>query len=67
MLRIAILTPSLTGDLLVDVAGRRILMMVGYTVCIFWMSIETAMVALYASPVPENPNKAGISMAIAAL
>lgn len=32
-----------------------------------WMSVETAMVALYASPVPENPNKAGIAMAIAAL
>ncbi|KAJ9615214.1 hypothetical protein H2200_001288 [Cladophialophora chaetospira] len=55
------------GDLLVDVAGRRILMMIGYTVCICWMCIETAMVALYASPVPENPNRAGISMAIAAL
>ena len=59
---------SALGDLLVDVAGRRILMIAGYTMCMVWMIIETAMVAIYASPVPvENPNRAGIGMAIAAL
>lgn len=55
------------GDFLVDIAGRKKLMIIGYTVCAIWMSIETAMVASFASPVPEKPNKAGIAMAIAAL
>ena len=63
---VAVVT-NIVGDLIVDLTGRKILMMVGLTACVVWVSVEAAMVALYASPVPESPNRAGIAMAVAAL
>jgi hypothetical protein len=42
-------------------------MLIGMTSCVIWISVEAAMVATYASPVPEHPNRAGLAMAVAAL
>jgi len=55
------------GISIVDKTGRKILMLLGLTSCAIWMSVETAMVALFASPVPESPNRAGLAMGVAAL
>jgi hypothetical protein len=51
----------------VDIVGRKLLMIIGLLCCVVWMSVETSMVALYASPVPDKPNKSGLAMAVAAL
>ncbi|KAH7124478.1 general substrate transporter [Dactylonectria macrodidyma] len=58
---------NILGDLIVDAVGRKRLMLIGFVSCTIWMILETAMVAEFASPVPENPNKAGLAMAVAAL
>lgn len=42
-------------------------MVLGIGGCLIFLIIETAMVALYASPLPEMPNKAGLQAAVAML
>jgi hypothetical protein len=58
---------EIPGDLIVDIVGRKVLMLIGLSTVTFWMIVETSMVAAFASPVPATPNKAGIAMAVAAL
>ncbi len=55
------------GALISDKVGRKPLMIFGIGGCLVCLCVEAAMVATYASPVPEHPNKAGLSVAIAAL
>lgn len=53
--------------MIVDIVGRKRLMVIGLTICSIWMTLEASMVAAFASPVPEHPNRAGLAVAVAAL
>ena len=59
--------PAILGDLIIDHVGRRKLMIFGLISVTFWLIIETVMVALYASPASDPPNRAGLAMGVAAL
>ncbi|KAJ5456132.1 uncharacterized protein N7458_003715 [Penicillium daleae] len=58
---------NILGDVLVDLLGRKRLMLIGLSTVTFWMIIETSMVAAFASPILAHPNTAGIAMAVSAL
>lgn len=57
-----------TGSFILDKVGRRPFMIVGFAGCLICLAIESALVATFASPVPEtNPNNAAIRAAVAIL
>ncbi|KAK5311248.1 hypothetical protein LTR93_011784 [Exophiala xenobiotica] len=58
---------NIIGDLIVDYVGRELLMLIGMSSCVIWMNVEAAMVATFAFPVPANPDRAGLAIAVAAL
>ncbi|KAJ5798544.1 uncharacterized protein N7503_007840 [Penicillium pulvis] len=54
------------GAATMDRLGRRPLMIGSVALCSVFLIIEAVIVANYASPIPENPNKAGLAMGVAA-
>jgi MFS family permease len=55
---------NIAGALVVDRVGRKPLLLFAFTGCICCLSIEAAMLALYAD---AGTNKAGLGVAIAAI
>lgn len=58
---------SVSGALIMDRIGRKPLMVLGIGGCLVCLSIYTALVARFASPLPEAPNQAGLRAAVAML
>lgn len=57
-----------TGSFILDRIGRRPLIIFGFAGCLVTLCIEAALVARYASPVPEvEPNMPAIRAAVAML
>ena len=56
-----------TGALVMDKIGRKPLMILGVGGCLTFVVVELAMVARYASPLPIEPNEAGLKAAVAML
>lgn len=50
-----------------DKVGRKPLMIFGIAGCLACLIVEAALVATFASPVPDDPNKAALRAAVAAL
>lgn len=50
-----------------DIVGRKVLLFIGLAGCCISLIIEAAIVATYATPIPENPNTAALKMGVAAL
>lgn len=57
---------AVLGAFLADRVGRRPLMVAGMGGCCACLVIEAAMVASFASPLPEHPNKAALGVGVAA-
>jgi len=58
---------NLLGACIMDRIGRKPLMITGVIGCCVCLIIEAAVIASFASPVPEiNPNRAGLRMGVAA-
>jgi MFS family permease len=55
------------GALLVDKVGRKPLMIFSVAACCICLIVEAAMIASFASPIPANPNYAGLRTGVAAL
>lgn len=53
---------NVIGSFAADYYGRRPLLMTGFGLCMTWLSIHTAMVALYAG---DGTNSAGLATAVA--
>ncbi|KIY00059.1 uncharacterized protein Z520_03744 [Fonsecaea multimorphosa CBS 102226] len=53
---------NVIGSIAADYFGRRPLLMIGLGLCMTWLSIHTAMVALYAG---DGTNAAGLATAVA--
>ncbi len=47
--------------------GRRPMILIGFGGCCLCLSVVATMIALFATPVPENPNKAALGTAVAML
>ncbi|KEF53482.1 uncharacterized protein A1O9_10457 [Exophiala aquamarina CBS 119918] len=59
---------NIVGSLILDKVGRRPLIILGFSGCLVALCIESALVAIYATPVPQvDPNMAGIRAAVAML
>ncbi|RVX65797.1 hypothetical protein B0A52_10328 [Exophiala mesophila] len=58
---------NLMGALIIDKIGRKPLMLIGIGGCLLFLTLEAAMVASFASPVSDPPNRRGIEAAIAFL
>ena len=56
----------MAGAFLADRVGRRPLMVAGMGGCCACLVVEAAMVASFASPLPDHPNKAGLGVGVAA-
>ena len=58
---------NVVGSLFIDRLGRRPLILFAMCACLVFLCIEAGLVASFASPVPAEPNRAGIGAAVAAL
>ncbi|KAK5047104.1 hypothetical protein LTR84_007047 [Exophiala bonariae] len=59
---------AILGSVIIDKVGRRPLILIGFAGCLVTLCIEAALVATYATPVPEvDPNMVGIRAAVAML
>ncbi|KFZ05695.1 hypothetical protein V501_08116 [Pseudogymnoascus sp. VKM F-4519 (FW-2642)] len=57
---------NILGAAIMDRVGRKKLMYWSVAGCCLFLIIEAAMLANFASPIPEHPNKAGLAMGVAA-
>ncbi|KAL4889099.1 general substrate transporter [Aspergillus ambiguus] len=51
---------------IMDRLGRRPLMIFGVSACCVCLIIEAAIISIYASPIPANPNTSALAMGVAA-